>query len=131
MLGSTLKAALVAAAITAATPPAAPLPAAPLPAASGLESDGGETFAQCMRSHGLPGFPEVSVSEEGLVNLTVKGERVDVMSKVYGEAVKACRHLLPGNVHLPTPPPAPEPPFQGSRVSGPGEPGFEPRRPGF
>ncbi|MFI9554285.1 hypothetical protein [Nonomuraea endophytica] len=85
----------------AATRPAAV--AAPTP-------DAGKAFTECMRSHGLPGFPEVVVSEDGLVNLTLKGENVDVMSKKYGTAVAACQHLLPTNTNLPKPPTAPTAP---------------------
>jgi hypothetical protein len=64
-------------------------------------------FAACMRSHGLPDFPEVAVSSDGLVNLHIKGERVDVLSEKYGAAVKACESLLPTGTRLPNAPTAP------------------------
>ncbi|MCC5575465.1 hypothetical protein IMZ11_07395 [Microtetraspora sp. AC03309] len=81
------------------------------PAAPALASAGdGEAFTACMRSHGLPGFPEVAVSTDGLINLDIKGERVDVFSDTYGAAVKACESLLPTPAHLPKAPVAPEAP---------------------
>jgi hypothetical protein len=68
----------------------------------------GEGFTACVRSHGLPGFPEVAVSSDGLINLDIKGERVDVLSGKYGAAVKACEPRLPGRA--PGPPGAPAAP---------------------
>ncbi|MFD2349844.1 hypothetical protein ACFSTC_11455 [Nonomuraea ferruginea] len=65
-----------------------------------------------MRAHGLPGFPEVALSSAGLVNLDIKGERVDVLSGKYGAAVEACEPLLPVGSRLPGAPTAPTaPPF--------------------
>jgi hypothetical protein len=63
-----------------------------------------------MRSHGLPDFPEVTVSSDGLVNLDIRGERVDVRSERYGAAVKACQSLLPTGTRLPGAPAAPAAP---------------------
>ncbi|MGV9536200.1 hypothetical protein ACWEU6_20520 [Streptosporangium sandarakinum] len=83
-------------------------------ASSGNPADGAGRFTACMRSHGLPGFPEVSFSSDGLVNLDIRGERVDVMSRKYGAAVKACEPLLPAGSRppgAPAAPPAPAPPF--------------------
>ncbi|GAA4532833.1 hypothetical protein [Nonomuraea ferruginea] len=72
----------------------------------------GEQFTACMRAHGLPGFPEVALSSAGLVNLDIKGERVDVLSGKYGAAVEACEPLLPVGSRLPGAPTAPTaPPF--------------------
>ncbi|NUT10558.1 MAG: hypothetical protein HOQ38_08775 [Nonomuraea sp.] len=73
--------------------------------------DGGKAFTACLRSHGLPGFPEVAVSEDGLINLTVDGERVDVLSEKYGKAVAACQSLLPKGAVLPGKPAAPAAPI--------------------
>ncbi|MBB6547556.1 hypothetical protein [Nonomuraea rubra] len=69
--------------------------------------DGGKAFTACMRSHGLPGFPEVTFSSEGLINLRIEGERVDVLSEKYGAALRACESLLPAHSRLPVPPSAP------------------------
>ena len=66
-----------------------------------------KAFTDCMRSRGLPDFPEVAVSSDGLINLEIKGERVDVLSAKYGAAVKACESLLPTGAQLPGAPASP------------------------
>ncbi|GAA4233361.1 hypothetical protein FHR32_000616 [Streptosporangium album] len=63
-----------------------------------------------MRSHGLPDFPEVTVSSDGLINLDIKGDRVDAFSREYGAAVKACESMLPVGAGLPGAPVAPSAP---------------------
>lgn len=73
-------------------------------------ADDGQAFSACMRSHGLPGFPDVAVSTDGLVNLDLRGDRVDVLSETYGEAVQACASLLPEGAGLPGAPTAPSAP---------------------
>ncbi|NUT39816.1 MAG: hypothetical protein HOV86_07460 [Thermoactinospora sp.] len=70
----------------------------------------GPAFTACMRAHGLPDFPEVTFSSDGLVNLDIKGERVDVMSDTYGTAVEACDYLLPDGSVVPGRPQAPPAP---------------------
>ncbi|MBP2706897.1 hypothetical protein JOL79_24110 [Microbispora sp. RL4-1S] len=70
--------------------------------------DGGRAFTVCMRAKGLPDFPDVSFSSDGLVNLTIRGERVDVLSPKYGAAVAACQSLLPAGPRRPGAPVAPE-----------------------
>jgi hypothetical protein len=67
-------------------------------------------FVACMRSHGLPDFPDVTVSAEGLVNFDIKGERADVRSEKYGPALRVCESLLPDSAHWPDAPPAPPAP---------------------
>lgn len=67
-------------------------------------------FVECMRSHDLPDFPEVTVSADGLVNFDIRGERVDTDSKVYGAALRACQSLLPSGARLPGAPDAPPAP---------------------
>ncbi|MFI7454479.1 hypothetical protein ACIBQX_43860 [Nonomuraea sp. NPDC049714] len=84
-----------------------------LPAAlAGIEAgDGGTKFTACMRAQGLPDFPDVAVSSDGLVNLTIGSERVEALSDKYGQAVRACRHLLPAGAVLPGGPLAPQAPI--------------------
>ncbi|MEW9529858.1 hypothetical protein [Microbispora sp. NPDC049125] len=93
--------------------------AAPVAVAAGKAGDaggggncggGGRAFTCCMRAHGLPGFPDVTFSEDGLVNLDIRGERVDALSAKYGAAVKACQSLLPAGSRLPDAPTAPRAP---------------------
>ncbi|TMR19248.1 hypothetical protein ETD86_20505 [Nonomuraea turkmeniaca] len=101
MVGSTIRRLVLAAAVLAAGMGGM--------AAASDEAPTGDVkeFVACMRSHGLPDFPEVAVSSDGLVNLHIKGERVDVLSKTYGAAVKACESLLPAGKRLPQAPTAP------------------------
>lgn len=70
----------------------------------------GAAFTACMRAHGLPGFPDVTFSSDGLVNLDIRGEKVDGSSRVYGAAVDACAPLLPAGSRLPGAPSAPSAP---------------------
>lgn len=100
MRGSTIRRAVLAAAIVAVGVGAVAGTSA-FASPSGASDDGGKAFTQCLRSHGLPDFPGVAVSEDGLINLTIKGERVDVLSEKYGKAVAACQSLLPSGATLP------------------------------
>ncbi|NUR90234.1 MAG: hypothetical protein HOY71_39675 [Nonomuraea sp.] len=104
MRGSTIRRLVLAAAVVVAGV------AGGTSALASPSGDGGKAFTRCLRSHGLPGFPGVAVSEDGLVNLTVKGERVDVLSATYGRAVAACESLLPKGAVLPGKPVAPSAP---------------------
>ncbi|MEU7827881.1 hypothetical protein [Nonomuraea sp. NPDC049129] len=102
MFGSTIRNVILAAAVVAAAVGGGVL------SAPGHASDGdGKAFTECMRAKGLPDFPEVAVSSDGLINLDIKGERVDVLSSKYGAAVKACEPLLPSGARLPGAPNAP------------------------
>ncbi|GAA4961402.1 hypothetical protein GCM10023334_080400 [Nonomuraea thailandensis] len=82
----------------------------PLPTAEAAPAGDGRAFTACMRTHGLPGFPEVTFSSEGLINLEIEGERVDVLSGKYGAALRACESLLPARSRLPVPPQPPSAP---------------------
>ncbi|MFD1538623.1 hypothetical protein [Nonomuraea guangzhouensis] len=103
MLGSTIRNVVLAAAVVAAGVGGG---ASMLSAPDGPRGDA-KAFTDCMRSKGLPDFPEVAVSSDGLVNLEIKGERVDALSAKYGAAVKACESLLPTGTQLPGAPGAP------------------------
>jgi hypothetical protein len=104
MFGSTIRRVVLAAAVVLAAGAVWTVSPDTGPAGDGRE------FTACMRSQGLPGFPEVAVSSDGLVNFDIKGERVDVLSQRYGAAVKACESLLPAGVRLPGAPAAPAAP---------------------
>lgn len=67
-------------------------------------------FVACMRSHGLPDFPEVTIASDGLVNFDIDGNHVDADSEIYGAAIQACQSLLPANSRLPGAPVAPPAP---------------------
>jgi cytochrome c553 len=64
-----------------------------------------EAFTTCMRSHGVPDFPGITISANGQIQL--KGGSVNPISTTYRAAAKACASLLPTGSALPT---APEPP---------------------
>jgi len=56
-------------------------------------------FAQCMRSHGVPDFPDPSVSGQGSVG-AVKSAGVPPNSPQFQAAVSACQHELPAGAHI-------------------------------
>jgi len=57
-------------------------------------------FAQCMRSHGVPDFPDPTTNGNGGVGFAVhskpgQGGKVDLSGSQTQAAQQACRHLLP------------------------------------
>jgi hypothetical protein len=52
-------------------------------------------YAKCMRSHGIPNFPDPTLSDGG-VSLILKGSGVDLNSPQFQSAQQACRSLSPG-----------------------------------
>ncbi|MBT2229322.1 hypothetical protein [Nonomuraea sp. NEAU-A123] len=103
MLGSTIRNVVLAAAVVAA----GVVGGAGVMSAPDGPGEDAKAFTDCVRAKGLPDFPEVVVSSDGLINLEIKGERVDVLSAKYGAAVKACEPLLPTGTQLPVAPSAP------------------------
>jgi hypothetical protein len=56
----------------------------------------GVKYAQCMRSHGVPSFPDPNSQGNFLYHADeVNGQKVEVHSPQYNSANKACTHLLP------------------------------------
>jgi hypothetical protein len=57
-------------------------------------------FAQCMRSHGVPNFPDPKFNTSGggfSITISGPGSGIDVGSPIVQEATKACRqYMLPG-----------------------------------
>lgn len=54
-------------------------------------------FAACMRSHGLPSYPDPKVSESGNHgSIKIGPGGLDPDSPAFGSASRACGHLLPG-----------------------------------
>ena len=76
-------------------------PAATAASASASPSSGGSAAAQalayatCMRSHGVPGFPDPTV-QNGAVGFDFTGANVDQNSAQYQSARQACQGLRPG-----------------------------------
>lgn len=96
--------ALLAAGCGGSAPRPSSAPAAPPASQTGVFRQG-LAFAECMRTHGLPAFPEPT-AEGGSVRETIKaGSGVDPSSPTFAAATRACRHLLP-NKGLATPAPA-------------------------
>jgi hypothetical protein len=70
------------------------------PSSTGGSSNGAATtstsavgFSRCMRSHGVPNFPD-PVGSGGIAKETV--QQLGVSSSQYQAATQACGHLLPG-----------------------------------
>jgi hypothetical protein len=63
-------------------------------AGSSTQSTGLVPFASCMRSHGLPGFPDPS-GDGGMSKRAVVSAFQSVGTSVAAAAQRACNHLLP------------------------------------
>jgi hypothetical protein len=71
---------------------------APSPAQQAKAQEGALKFSQCMRSHGVPNFPDPSFSGGG-VKMTLKSggaNGIDPNSPRFQAAQKACQSELPG-----------------------------------
>jgi hypothetical protein len=53
-------------------------------------------FSRCMRSHGLPSFPDPSTNGHGIQLSASPNSGVDPGSPAFQAAQKACQHLMPG-----------------------------------
>ncbi len=56
-------------------------------------------FAQCMRSHGVPGFPDPALSGQS-APASGKGPAINPSSPGFKAALQACRHLVPAGAHI-------------------------------
>jgi hypothetical protein len=55
-------------------------------------------FAKCMRSHGVPTFPDPKTSPDGGILQTIGGKGgADPSSPQFKAAMQACRKLVPGS----------------------------------
>src|SRR5579862_1372322 len=74
-------------------PPAPPSPAPPSPAPAGpAQTPGAVAYSQCMRSHGLPGFPDPA--SNGALPKT-SAQALGVSDDRFQAAQRACQPLLP------------------------------------
>lgn len=80
------------------------------PATDNNESGSAQTFTECMRSHGMPGFPTATITDDGLLTLDLEGTGFDPFSPEYRAALEACRSHLPADSQLPAEPSPPAPP---------------------
>jgi hypothetical protein len=55
-------------------------------------------FAQCVRSHGVPGFPDPSANGPGTAPSQAAG--VDPSSPAFLAALRICQHVLPAGAHV-------------------------------
>jgi hypothetical protein len=56
----------------------------------------GLKFSQCMRSHGVPNFPDPKTGPNGEVGISLGGNGIDPHSPQFQAAQKACQSLMPG-----------------------------------
>jgi hypothetical protein len=56
---------------------------------------GALAFAKCMRSHGVPNFPDPKVTGQG-IQILGSNSGINVQSPAFQSAQASCQHLLPG-----------------------------------
>lgn len=103
-------AAVVAAQAVRTTPAAGSTAAASTTSTTSTNSDpdrDADTFTACMRSHGVPDFPGVTIAADGTVRL--KGGNVKPVSAAYRAAARTCASSLPAGSELPNDPAPPAP----------------------
>jgi hypothetical protein len=66
-----------------------------------------EQFTACMRSHGEPDFPGITISSNGTIQIDSSSVDIDLFSAQYQKAADACESLLPSGSGLPQAPKAP------------------------
>jgi hypothetical protein len=75
----------------------------PVVASPAAASTPAEDFTACMRAHGVPDFPGVTITADGALQLR-SGGRIDPISAAYRDAASACADRLPAGTTLPRPP---------------------------
>jgi hypothetical protein len=69
-----------------------------------------EDFTVCMRTHGVPGFPDAMITPDGRLLLAAGGASIDPFDAGYRAALATCADELPAGVDLPEEPEPPRPP---------------------
>jgi hypothetical protein len=67
------------------------------PAQSAAENAKGLEFSQCMRSHGVPNFPDPITGPTGGQAINMSGTGIDQNSPTYQAANSACQEIVPGS----------------------------------
>jgi hypothetical protein len=67
------------------------------PAQSAAQNAKGVEESQCMRSHGVPNFPDPTTGPVGEQVLNLRGTGIDPSSPTYQAAGQACQKLFPGS----------------------------------
>jgi hypothetical protein len=114
--------------------PSAPASARPATAATSRRATNDEeaarSFTACMRSHGVPDFPGVTISADGKVHLDLGRSHIDPIASRFVAAEQACASLLPhGGRELPERPSPPPPASPSALCSGDCLPAPAPPRP--
>jgi len=72
-------------------------PAANLsPAQSAAQNAQGLEFSQCMRSHGVPNFPDPTAGPTGEPVIDLRGLGIDASGATFQAANQACQKVVPG-----------------------------------
>jgi hypothetical protein len=66
------------------------------PAQSAAENTKGLEFSQCMRSRGVPNFPDPSTGPMGEPVIDLRGKGIDPSSPTFQVASEACQKIFPG-----------------------------------
>jgi hypothetical protein len=73
-------------------------PAANLsPAQSAAQNAQGLEFSQCMRSHGVPNFPDPTTGPTGEPVINLRGLGIDTSGPTFQAANQACQKVVPGS----------------------------------
>jgi hypothetical protein len=67
------------------------------PAQSAAENAKGVEMSQCMRSHGVPDFPDPTTGPTGAQVINLTGLGIDPSSPAFQAAQQACQRLFPGS----------------------------------
>jgi hypothetical protein len=67
------------------------------PAQSAAQNTEGLEISQCMRSHGVPNFPDPTTGPLGEQVINLRGTSIDPSSPTYQAASQACQKLFPGS----------------------------------
>jgi hypothetical protein len=67
------------------------------PAQSAAQNAKGLEMSQCMRSHGVPNFPDPITGPTGGQAINLRGLGIDQSSPTYQAAAAACQKLFPGS----------------------------------
>jgi len=67
------------------------------PAQSAAENAKGLELSRCMRSHGVPNFPDPIIGPTGGQAINLKSEHIDPRSPTFQAAMAACQKLIPGS----------------------------------
>jgi hypothetical protein len=67
------------------------------PAQSAAQNAKGVEESQCMRSHGVPDFPDPTTGPIGEQVINMRGTGIDMQSPAFQAASQACQRLYPGS----------------------------------